>query len=481
MTLRINNNTSAINAHRQLLKNDNGLSKTLEKLSSGLKINRASEGPAALVISEQMRGQIAGMKQAIDNSETAVSMIQTTEANLQEVSGLLTSIRQLAVHAANEGANDQTMLEADQQEIANSLQTIDRIALQAQFGNAKLLDGSRGASGKTTGAGLEFVKATIDTKDSSKEGFEIQVNSKATKANVTSTAALSAEMIQGGETLTLIENGRMASYTTKSDDTVDMVIKNMETEIQRNGLDLDISANENGTLDVSHKMFGSGHEFQVSSSSEGVLSQAAGEIEVSNDGTDIKGTINGESTTGKGQVLSGISGAHSIDGLEIKYSGDAEIPEDGLVVGRSYVSQNTKQYQVGANYGQKVGLSIESVHSKTLGNNIENGSGYESIADIDVRTAEGANDALLMIDQAITKMASRRGELGAFQKNTLETNLNNLRVATENLISCESVIRDVDMAAEMATYTKQQIMSQSATAMLAQANQTPKMVLSLLQ
>lgn len=481
MSLRINNNTSAINSHRQLLKNDTGLSKTLEKLSSGLKINRASEGPAALVISEQMRGQIAGMKQAIDNSETAVSMIQTTEANLQEVSSLLTSIRQLAVHAANEGANDQTMLEADQQEISNALQTIDRIAMQAQFGNAKLLDGSRGASGKTTGDGLEFVSATIATMDSSKTGFEVSVTAKATKANVTGTAALTDELIAGGETLTLIENGRMATYTTKEDDTVDMVIKNLETEIKRNGLKLDVSADESGNLSVLHKEYGDGHGFQVSSSTEGVLSKVAGEIEVANDGTNIKGTINGESATGKGQVLTGIEGAHNIDGLSVKYNGNAEIPEDGgLSVGRAYVSQNTKQYQVGSNYGQKVGLSIESIHTKTLGNNVENEEGYTNLAEIDVRTADGANAAMKLIDDAITKVASRRGELGAFQKNTLESNLSNLRVATENLISSESVLRDVDMAAEMATYTKQQIMSQSATAMLAQANQTPKMVLSLL-
>ena len=114
MSLRINHNVSAINSHRNLQANQAEMSKTLERLSSGLKINRASEGPASLVISEQMRAQIAGLNQAIDNSETAVSLVQTTEANMAEISNLLTSIRQLAIHAANEGVNDEVMLEADQ-------------------------------------------------------------------------------------------------------------------------------------------------------------------------------------------------------------------------------------------------------------------------------------------------------------------------------------------------------------------------------
>src|SRR3989339_1119947 len=139
MSLRINHNVASVNAHRSLLNNESSLTHTLEKLSSGLKINRGADGPATLVISEQMRAQIAGLTQAIDNSESAISMVQTTEANLGEVNRLLVSMRQLAIHAANEGVNDEQMLLADQREVRNALQTIDRIAEQAQFGNRKLL------------------------------------------------------------------------------------------------------------------------------------------------------------------------------------------------------------------------------------------------------------------------------------------------------------------------------------------------------
>lgn len=508
MSLRINHNPSAINSHRNLQENQAAMGKTLERLSSGLKINRASEGPASLVISEQMRAQIAGLNQAIDNSETAISLVQTTEANMAEIANLLVSMRQLAIHASNEAVNDQVMLEADQKEIENALFTVNRIANQAQFGQKKLLDGSRGASGVTTGENLEFVGATLETGDSRENGFEVKVTEIATQSNVVGTAALTDEVIAAGETLSVIENGKMASYTSNADDTAETVIKNLQNEIDRKGLDVKVSLTAQGTVEVYHKEFGSDYSFQVSSSTAGILSEEGGEISTANQGQDIKGTINGESAIGKGQVLTGVKGAKCVDGLSIRYTGDAEtgridpgcvvadleapegeqgeeqppmeIPDDGAVVGRVFVSQNSMKFQVGGNKDQTVGISVKGANPETLARGVVNKTGYRSLADIDVRSFQGAQDALLLIDKAINEISSARGDMGAFQKNTLEANLNNIRIANENLISSESVIRDVDMAKEMATFTRNQIMTQSATAMLAQANQLPQNVLQLL-
>jgi len=482
MSLRINHNTSAINAHRNLLQNSEQMGSTLEKLSSGLKINRASDGPANLVISEQMRAQIAGLKQAIDNSETAVSLVQTTEANLSEVNKLLINIRQLAIHASNEGVNDETMLQADQAEIANALSSIDRIAKQAQFGQKKLLDGTNGANGSVTGEGLEFISASLKTVDSRDTGFEVVVKQNASKAFVEGAAALTEEMVKRGETLTIIENGKTASYTTGEDDTVETTIKNFMSEVQKNGLNVNVRLTDGGTLVVEHKEFGSAPNFQVSSTSAGVLSQQAGQIQSSNVGQDIKGTINGESAVGKGLVLTGSSG--NVQDLVLKFTpkaGEAAIPEGGQVVGQVYVSQNSLKFQVGGNYGQTVGMNIRDVSSSKLGTGKDNMSRFKALSDIDVRGFQGAQDTLLLVDQAINEITSTRGELGAFQKNTLESNLQNLRVANENLVSSESVLRDVDMASEMASFTRNQIMTESATAMLAQANQAPTSVLRLLQ
>jgi len=507
MGLRINHNISAINSHRNLQANQAATSKTLERLSSGLKINRAADSPASLVISEQMRAQIAGLNQAIDNSEMAVSLIQTAEANMNEISNLLTSTRQLAIHAANEGVNDEVMLEADQKEIENALQTIDQIASQAQFGTKKLLNGSRGAAGTTTGDNLEFVGATLETGDSREHGFDVQISQVASKSTIEGATALSTEIIKAGEQLTVIEDGKLATYTSNADDTASTVVQNLRSEIERNGLAVDISLDkETGAIKVEHKEYGSGKRFQVISETAGVLGEQGGEILNSVDGNNIKGTINGESATGVGQVLTGVKGASCVDGLAVRYYGDGkefaepdcvivdktvegedgvpaekkEISPDGSSVGRVFVAQNSMKFQVGANHNQTVGISVKSANPESLGRGTVNRTGYSSLADIDVRDFQGAQDAILMIDAAIDQISTSRGDLGAFQKNTLESNLSNIRNANENLISSESIIRDVDMAAEMATFTRNQIMSQSATAMLAQANQVPQNVLRLL-
>jgi len=156
------------------------------------------------------------------------------------------------------------------------------------------------------------------------------------------------------------------------------------------------------------------------------------------------------------------------------------VTSDGVGVGRVFVSQNSMKFQVGANRGQTVGVSVQGANPEGLSRGIANASGFESLANADVRSFQGAQDTLKLVDAAIDQIAADRGDLGAFQKNTLESNLANLRVASENLISSESIIRDVDMAKEMAEFTRNQIMSESATAMLAQANQLPQIVLDLL-
>lgn len=505
MSFRINHNISAINSHRNLQTNNAQMSKTLEKLSSGLKINRAADSPASLVISEQMRAQIAGLGQAIDNSETAISLVQTTEANMAEINNLLTSMRQLAIHAANEGVNDEVMLQADQMEMDNAKETIGRIANQAQFGTKKLLDGSRGAFGSTTGANLEFVNASLNTGDSREHGFDVFVTQEASQSSITGSAALTQEVVSAGEELTLIEDGKIARYKAGADDTAQTMIQNLQNEIDRNGLKVDLSVDNAGKITATHREYGSDYKFQVSSTTAGILGKEAGDIMTTEAGQDIRGTINGESAVGKGQILTGVKGAKCVDGLSIRYTAGAEepkpgcevydkedpnapvegekepFPEEGKSVGRVYVAQNALRFQVGANQNQTVGISLNSTNPESLARGVVNESGFSSLADLDVTTFQGAQDSLKLIDEAIDHISSTRGKLGAFQKNTLESNLSNLRVQNENLISSESVIRDVDMAKEMATFTKNQIMSQASTAMLAQANQIPNNVLSLLR
>jgi len=505
LTFRVNHNIPALNSHRNLQTNDANLSKNLERLSSGVKLNRAVDGPAAFMISEHMRSQIAGLDQAIENSETAVSLIQTTDANMSEVSSLLVRIRSLSIMAAN-GTNNDGTLEAAQSEVDHILDTIGGIAGKAAFGNVKLLDGSMEATGTATGNDLEFIGATLKTGDSRENGFEVRVKQLATKSNVIGTTAFTSELAKAGETLTVYENGKSASYKTTKDDTPDIALKNFQSKIDRAGIEIEVSLDDAGSINLNHRKYGSEHRFQVTSSTAGVLSEQGGQIALAEIGKDIIGTINGETTTGKGQVLTGIDGSGCVDGLEVRFYGEGkdflrevecevadmqdgevvaeekpEMPENGIAVGRVFVTQNGTKFHIGGNKLQTAGISIKSVDPDKLSRNIVNLSDFESLADLDVRTFQGAQDSIKLVDEAINQITANRADLGAFQKNTLESNLSNIRIANENLVSSESIIRDTDMAKEMASFAKNQIMSQSSTAMLAQANQMPDRVLQLLQ
>ncbi len=483
MGLRINQNISAVNTHRNLVQNDHALTKSLEKLSSGMKVNRAADGPATLIISEQMRAQLAGLKQAVDNSETAIGMVQTTESALVEVTNLLTSMRQLAIHANNNGANDMSMLAADQLELENALNTIDRITANAQFGRKKLLDGSTGANGVGIGVGMEFVSASPETRPSPIEGYKVKVSQLGSRARIKGSIALTQEMVKNREEITISEGGKTVSFTTKPDETVEATIGKLRNEVIQNGLNLEMIVNEDGTFEFVHNEFGKDPTFSVSSSSPGVLSTESRVMEEAVRGRDIIGTIGGEVALGEGQVLTGAEGT-KVSGLKIRYTSDVvtdpEAGEDAPFAGRIAAFQNSLIFQVGPNVGQTVSVSLVNTNTRVLGRGVNTDSGYRSIRDIDITTARGAEDAQSLIDRSIDEVNQVRAALGATQKNTLEANLRQLRINVEELSNSESTIRDADMAKEMTEFTRNSIMTQSATAMLAQANQVPQTILSLL-
>ena len=337
MSLRINTNVESLTAHRHMINNDKQLSKSIERLSSGQKINRGADGPAALVISEGMRAQIASLQQAANNNESAISMVQTAEGALNEVSRLLVDMRQRAVSAANVGINDSNMANASQKEIENALDAIDRISENTQFGSKHLLNGS--------------------------EEAEISAESTGDPAEAAAEAGTSA--------VTATATGDPTEAAEAVEKTADTVVSLM-------------------------------------------------------------------------------------------------------------ASPRNLSFQIGANKGQMVSVDLPDVATNQLALGVENDSGFKSLADLDVTTGEGAQDAMSVIDKAIEEIAVARGDLGAFQKNTLESNLTSLRIHSENLLAAESAIRDADMAVELAAFTRNQIMTQSATAQLAQANAMPKNVMALL-
>jgi len=486
MSLRINHNMRAVNAHRNVVNNSSAQQKTMETLSSGLKINRAADSPAQLQISENLRAQASGLRQSIDNSEMAISLMQTAEGALEEVSRALIQARQLAVHAGNEGANDQNMLQADQSEINNILEQVNRIATSTQYGHNYLLDGSRAGNGVTTGAHLEFVGGGTEAHSSSVGGYGININNAATRATHAGTALLSQGVIDAGEQITISEGGRTVNFLTEKGKSVEQTLNDLESAIDEAGLNIDLmrpfppatSGGAPQVITLRHKEFGSEHSFHAASNTAGLVSSVSNINELIANGTDVSGEINGEQASGRGQILTGDLGADTVEGIKIRYTG--ETAPVGGNAGTVTFSQNSLTFQVGAEANQVSVYSLGSIKTNDLGRGEENASNFDSLAQISVLNSEQAQDAIRVIDKAIQEVNSSRGEMGAFQKNNLESNLNYLRIAHENSVSSESVIRDSDMADEMATFTRNQIMMEASTSMLAQANQNSMTVLKLI-
>ena len=548
MSLRVNNNTAALNGIRNLQKNDAAVSKSLERLSSGLKINRASDNSAGLIISEQMRAQLKGINTAMENTQTAVSMLQTAEGALDEVSTLLNKARGLGLHAANEGVNDNNQLVADQTELDNILTSVDRIASSTQFGTKKLLDGTMSsfrsnnsliqstqtgdhyASNLKTGMitkgyhsiqinnagtyGSLFINggesgiisgaegSTLEESSGSDQfqksftvavnGVQLSVASGSTKSDflaqlntIGKTLGFTAVVVSGGATASASLSGYASIGTQPSQASTGAIVLINNTVGSAKKLSLSFvsgasgATSFNGTFstgtDMSATLYlhtgavgsvattGASADFRITLVQSGnsptlVSTQDGNAVAV----TDYR--INLANSLGGG-LLDSVSGSLGTTGMFLAGA------IDGTTSGATF--------QIGANSGQTASVEMASARASDLGRGVS--STYRSLGELGgALTSGNAQDALKVIDKAIDDVTVMRGKLGAFQSNTLETNISSLSIANENLTAAESTIRDVDFAEESARFTKNNILVQSATAMLAQANQLPNNVLKLL-
>lgn len=494
MVLRINNNIPALKSLRNLDETSRKLADSLERLSSGFKINKGADNPAGLIISEQMRAQIAGLNQAIANSELDNTMIQTTEGALTEVNNLLIRMRQLALQAANEGAGDASTLEAAQTEIDNGLSSLARIAESAQFGKRKLLDGSTGISGEAQGAGLTFLRGSVATKTSPIEGYVVEVTRAASRAFFDGSTALTDENVRDLD-LTIFVAGKTIRVRASEGDTALNFFGKLQSAVQKASVPLEVMLRDDNTIGVAHSEFGSKPTFQTVSNVAGLLSEQAGVVQGAVTGEDVQGTIAGEAAVGVGQVLTGVPGSENTDGLSVRYQGPLVVvqevgpdgrpvlerrPETGPV-GTVNTANNSLRFQIVPDASQKTIVALPNVVPQFLSRSVENESGFNNLSEISVRSAQGAEDTIRLIDAAIDELNLTRGRLGAFQRNEVERNIATLKIAVENLTAAESTIRDANIAEEVVETTKLRIKLQANVAALAQANQLPKTVIDLVR
>ncbi len=479
MGLTLTNNVASLNAQNNLTKTSGMLGKSLERLSTGLKVNRGADGPAALVISETQRAQISGLRAAIDNTNKAVSLVQTGEGALNEMNTLLNKVRSLAVDSANSGVNDTTAQAANQAEITNILGSVDRIASTTKFGNKALFDGNAGITGNTSVATTQFVGADPTTKAGS---YAVNVTAAAEKANVTAGGPPQTALTQD-ETLNV--NGVQIKLTSGMSQS--QVIDQINQYSTQTGVTADLSGLGGSPTRLTSNTFGAEAKVTVfsdrasTSAAPGYMSSGFGTASVTDSGVDVAGTIDGVAATGKGNVLTSTNG--NSKGVQVAVLPTVPVgPAPNPVVtatgaqGNVNVQDNSLTFQVGANSGETVKVSFDKLNTGNLG--VGASSLYSSLSQID--TSNGA-EALKTIDKAIADVTDLRSRLGAFQSNTLESTANNLRNTLENTTAAESVIRDTDFASEIANFTKYQTQMQAGSTVLGNANQMTQLVAGLLR
>jgi flagellin len=709
MGLSITNNISSLVAQQNLTNSTNSLNTSLQRLSSGLKINSGGDGPAALVISNEQGAQIAGLQSAINNTNQAVSLVQTAEGALSEVNDLLVQIRGLALSAANSAVNDPTALAADQAQIQNALQTIDRISQNTQFGTKRLLNGSSAAVATLAASGSSNVQSVSGNTNTAAGSYEVRITQQGQAAQLVGavfstagTVSNSATTVQGtalsgpatigtsgsnatavgtynvtvtqqglGDSISGASAGQSSalasgvvtfsggaltsavSYTINAADAFSTTAAGIQAalnsavaagtpytatvsaggvltiqdanigvessaltvqsttggasaatglangQVGSTGANLQVSitggpltnplvlgangpggsgtqvqvasgpaqgltfniVNANGatavagtsgsvTVTGSDTLTLNGTAINLNANNASTASDAAATINAASASTGVNASVSNGSlvltaaqlgganfTVGEsggnigianttpffqnaqdlqavvydvnGNQLGGTITGTGPGGNVITANGSTFGPANGLSFTFNYASTlvngvaNTLspvqlpagqytatvsltdglQFQIGANADQTATLSIQNTSSGNLGKDVGglSNANTDSLAKINVTSTAGANDALLVIDQAINDVSTIRGNLGAFQTNTLQATAANLSTTLTNTTAAQSVIRDTDFAAETANFTKDQVLVQADTTVLSNANATSQLVLALIK
>lgn len=456
--MRVNCNISALVANTQLGRTESALDKAIERLSSGLRINHAEDDAAGMAISKKMHTQIKALEQSNRNASDGISVVQTAESALAEIEDMLQRMRELAVQAADDtySIEDKSAL---QSEINQLVEEIDRVATDTEYNTMPLLDGtlSRRAYANVNDVYMIDMSASIVSGN-----YSFSVDSPAARASLTATeftgtiteAQAGSMFINGAEIK--IEEG--AAFNDVYQSIVDMC----------NLAGATVENNGDGTFNIMNSLYGSEEEISVRfSHSElaDVLGMPLSSVDAGEDCVVTLGDGFSETAvaTAKGEKIT-IEDVNDFE-MVLEVPGDATIAECTMKV----TELGIMDIQVGANEGQQLKLDIPKVNCHILG-----------VDALVVNTHVGAGIAMNKIDRAISEISSIRSKLGAYQ-NRLENSVSSLNTYTENITSALSRIEDCDMAEEMTTYTSENVISQAATSVMAQANERPQSILQLLQ
>ncbi len=489
--MRIQTNIDSLNAYRNLNQTNRSMSQSMERLSSGFRINRASDDAAGLAISEKMRGQVRGLDQAVRNAQDGISLIQTAEGALNETHAILQEMRELANQAANDTLTEDDR-SAIQQDIDQLATEISRIGRTTEFNTAELLDGTFTGTlhiGANEGQNMDIEIGDMRAETlgiAASEGIEIEVDATVSHGDWDDDSAKVAWDVEADQAFDVVE--------------FDETIENVgETSVEGFGDGIDANYGlEDGDGNIV-AVSDDGVEFQA-------LADATGEDDLDSDTEvahwDDSGTDTAFDAFDFGDELAVGSEVEfaELDGDDLTATGDHNIEfQDADLASGTYTVVDGDHNLVGDEHHGLVNSQDELVAYSEDGEAWETMGGEELFTvdednafttpgeelevtgegGIDVSSHSAANSALPDLDEAIDLVSLQRSEMGAIQ-NRLDHTITNLEVASENLTAAESRIRDVDMAAEMTEFTKDQVLTEAGTAMLAQANMAPQSVLQLL-
>ena len=473
MNLRINEDPAASAPVRRLSEAHQATARSLERLASGQRVNRAADDPGALVTSETLRAEIASIRQAVRNTEVSISTIQTAEGALAEVNNLLIEIRQTALAAANSGAGDFVELSGLQSELRYALEGIDRVSRFTRFGNRPLLDGSQGVTGVGNSDDLTFVSATEQTRSSPVEGYPVVVTQLPLQAKLV--GDLTDSDADGLRVILEEEDGGLVDVSNVAGAGAPTFVSRLQRAAEGVNLDLIIHYDEEESeLTITHQEYGLAKGFMLTTSKQGVLGSESYAPKLFY-GQDVEASVAGEAMEGDGVHLTGYDHNAQTAGLHLSYTGD-QLGEVGTVT----VFQNAMRFQIGPAPTNSVDVAIRSTASGSLSQGVPNESGFRNLSEVNVYTPRAATDTVRLVDEAVNQVSSMRAHLGVIQRNTLESSTSNLRVAEENLTAAESSLRDTDLALELAQFTKGKIMLEVAAATVAQANRVRESVVRTL-
>jgi len=468
---RIATNIPASVAVSNLNRTNKNLSDTLQRLSSGLRINSARDDPSGAIISELLNSELAGIEKAVENSERAGSVLATAEGALNEVSALMISLRQLVMEAANQASLSLEEQDAAQLEIDSAIDSIARIAQSTAFGGDRLLDGSFAyvTSGVIISQIINLSVFTAQFNGAQRVPVTVNILSAAQKATLEYASATVGAVdvalkITGGKGVEVIQFGANTSVAL-----VESAVNNLT---EATGVEAVVSG---GSLFFLSEDFGSNH-FVAVEALQGNFGTTipGGPAAARNEGSDILGRINGVDAVGRGTTLN-----LNTNSLDIS----AKLADSFTGITQFAITGGGMLFQLGQNAdaGRQLNLGIDSIDPNSLG---ENNVGFLSeLATGGARQLSSGDfgTMIAILNSSNDTILGLRGRLGAFITNNIDTNINSLNVAMENVASAQSVIRDADFAVETANLTRNQILIESGISVLAIANTTPQRILSLLQ